>query len=419
MKDRIGALSVAAALAATPAAGADAGPWSWSLNGLADVRALGLDDDATRLVPEPERTGLEDGFLSVTAVAGLQAWKGPITVAGAGRLFARTASRESDRVRLHVDELHAEYAASPEHFLFAGRRHLVHGRSLGVNPLDVALAPRDLDRSKNTTRRRSETEGQDMVGFESLIDDGFTLSGYWTPGERALLAGTLTLPAWKSDVTALAFDDDRPGAGLSFSRTLGDAVLAYADVAVRRGRNRVSIRADRESNAAPGTFVIEDGNDSRLFTQSSIGTGYTLESGATLNIEYHFDANGYSTREWDEVAALIVENDTALREERFGELPVGNLLRLNAQLGRVTLRRHYGFLRAQHPNLFGRDLVAELTVLQSLADHSRSMAIRLERAMSPNLLLGVEGRRLHGDEMDEFGLRAAKVSGSVYVTVHF
>ena len=417
---RIRALSIAAAVAATPAAAADAGPWAWSLNGLADVRAHGKEDNATRLVPEPERIGLEPHHLSITAVGGLEAWKGPVTVSGAGRLLARTAPREGERaVRLHVDELHAEYAATPEHFLFAGRRHIVHGRSLGVNPLDVALDSTDLDRSKDTNRRRSEIVGQDMLGFESLLDDRFTLTGYWTPGERAVLAGTFTLLEWKSDITALLLDDERPGAGLSFSHTLGEAVLAYADVAVRRGRDLRVIRADRRPDAAPGTFFAEESDDTRLFAQSSVGVGYTLDSGVNFNLEYHFDANGYSDREWDEITGLIVENDTARREERFGELPTGNLLRLSAQLDQFTLRRHYGFFRAQHPALFGRDLTAEMTVFHNLSDHSGSVGLRLEHGMGPRLLLGIEGRHLYGDDLDELALHTGRSSGSIYVTVHF
>ena len=416
---RLRALSAAVVLAATPAAGADVGPWGASSRGLVDFRVHARDDGATRLVPEPERIGVDPHLSSVTAVAGLEAWKGPIGVTGAGRLFARTARQGVDRVRLHVDELYAEYAASPEHFLFAGRRHIVHGHAFGVNPLDFALDAADLDRSKNSTRRRSEIEGQDMLGFESLLDDRLSLIGYWTPGESALLAGAFTLPEWRSDVTALVLDDERPGAGLSFSRTLGDAVLAYADIAVRRGRDRTVIRADRGSNAAPGTFVAGGRDDSRLFAQSSIGAGYTLGSGATFNLEYHFDANGHSSGEWDEITDLIVENDTARREERFGELPTGNLLRLSARLNQLTLRRHYGFLRVRYPGLFGRNVTAEMTVLHGLADHSGSMSLRLEREMGPNLYIGVEGRHLYGEDLDEFALRPVKTSGSVHVTVQF
>ena len=417
---RLATLCIAAALAAASTTEADSSHWSRSFSGLVDVRAHASEDNATLLVPEPERLGRQRSFMSAIAVAGLQAWNGPVTVVGAGRVYARTAPDAGERAaRLYVDELHAEYAATPEHFLYAGRRHIVHGRSLGVNPLDVALDPFDLDRSKDTNRRRSETEGQDMVGFESLLDDRFTMTGYWTPGERALLAGTLNVQRWNSDFTALVFDDDRPGGGLSVSSTLGDAAIAYADFAVRRGRDRVVIRADRGSNALPGTFLAEEGDDSRLFPQSSLGAGYTLESGATFNLEYHFDANGYSSGEWDEIRDLIVANDTAREEGRFGELPGGNLLALGARLRQFTLRRHYGFLRAQHPALFETDLVAEMTIFHNLADHSGSMGWRLERETGPNLLLGVEGRVLYGGDLDEFGLRTARLSGSFYATVSF
>ena len=153
--------------------------------------------------------------------------------------------------------------------------------------------------------------------------------------------------------------------------------------------------------------------------QSTVGVGYALDSGATVNLEHHFDANGYGSGEWDEITGLVVANDAARRAGRLEALATGNLLRLSAGLDRFTLRRHYGFLRAQHPGLFGSDFMAELTVLHGLADHSGSMGLRLEREMGPNLLLGVEGRYRYGGPLDEFALRTARLSGSVYVTVHY
>ena len=412
--------TVAAVAALTVALAAEAAPWEWTSRGLVDLRVRGSEHDATRLVPEPKRIGAEPGFLSATAVTGLRGWSGPVAVSGTGRLFARTAPRRNRRaMRLHVDELHAEYAIAPEHFFYAGRRHIVHGRSLGVNPLDVALDPGELDRSKDTDRRRSEIEGQDMVGFESLLGDRFTLTGYWTPRERALMAGAVTLPEWKSDLTALVFDDRRPGAGVSFSRTLGEALLGYADVAVRRGRDRMAVRADRRPGAGPGTFLAEDRDRSGLFAKSTVGVGVALDSGATVNLEYHFDANGYSSREWDEITDLIVENDEARMDQRFGELATGNLLRLGSRLDRFTLRRHYGFLRMRHPDLSGDNLAAEMAVFHNLADHSGSLGLRLERELDPNLLLGVEARHLYADDLDEYGLRTGRLSGSVHVTVYF
>ena len=416
---RLHAFACAVALAVAPATGPAAGAWDWSLSGLTDLRAHGRDDDATRLVPDPDPIGRDRRFLSFTAAADLEASRGPVAVSGGGRLVTRTAPSGGERTRLLVDELHAEYAATPRHFLYAGRRHIVHGRSLGVNPLDVALDPLALDRSKDSTRRRRETEGQDMIGFESLLDDRFALTGYWTPGERAVLAGTLVLPAWQSDLTALAVDDDRPGAGVSFSRTLGEAVLAYADVVVRRGRDRMRIRADREPDAGPGAFVAEEDDDSGLFARSSIGAACTLDSGATFNVEHHFDANGYSADEWDAIAGVIVDNNVARSDERFRRLANGNLLRLSAHFARFTMRRHYGFVRAHHPGLFGRDLALEMTVLHGLADHSGSMGLRLEHEIGPNLLLGVEGRWRYGGRLDEFAQRTSRLSGSIHATVYF
>ena len=416
----LGRLAVFVGLAGVPAAAVLADPWGWSLQGLVDVRARGGEANATLLVPEPDRIGVDDTNLSATTAAGLVAWNGAVAVTGAGRLFARTAPPEGEHaVRLHVDELHAEYAATPEHFLYAGRRHIVHGRSLGVNPLDVALDPLAQDQAKDTERRRSEIRGQDMLGFESLLGDRFTLTGYWTPGERALLAGSFTLAESKSDLTTLVFGDERPGAGLSLSHTFGEGLLAYADVAVRRGRDRPVIRADRKPGVVPGAFLTEEDGASRLFAQSSVGASYTLDSGATFNLEYYFDANGYSTGEWAGISELIVENDGNRADERLRGSATGNLLWLSSELDQLTLRRNYGFFRAQHPGLFGRDLAAAMLVLHNLADHSGRLGLRLEREIGPNLFLGVEGRYFYGDHLDEFALRTPRVTGSVHLTVNF
>ena len=47
------------------------------------------------------------------------------------------------------------------------------------------------------------------------------------------------------------------------------------------------------------------------------------------------------------------------------------------------------------------------------------MGLRLELGMGPNLVVGLEGRYLYGEDPDEFALRTARLSGSVHVTVRF
>ena len=230
-------------------------------------------------------------------------------MAVSGQLRARNAPGEGERSpRLHVDELYAEYALTPEHFLHAGRRHLVHGRSLGVNPLDIAVDPLDLDRSKDTDRRRNEIEGQDMLGFESLLGERFTLAGYWTPGERALLAGTFH-PAGV---------EVRPHG----PRVRRRASRRWALLLTHPGRSRAPVRrrggppgpgpagdpGRPPARADPGAFLAEAGERRRFFPRSSLGASYTLESGASVNLEHYFDANGYTSGEWDEITGLIAEN---------------------------------------------------------------------------------------------------------------
>ena len=123
--------------------------------------------------------------------------------------------------------------------------------------------------------------------------------------------------------------------------------------------------------------------------------------------------------EWDEITSLIVENDTMRADRRFGELPIGNLLRLSAQLDRFTLRRHYGFFRAQYPDLFGHDLEAEMSVFHNLTDHSGSLGCAWNAGWGRTCCSASKGATCTAMTLDEFGLRTARLSGSVHVTVHF
>ena len=419
------ALLLLAALAALPAAGAGSGSAAYSVRGLVEVRATAREAGATALVPEPGRLGIESSARSLTALAALAAWPGPFSLHGQARASLLGSGGEG-KARIHVDEFHAEYALTPERFLHAGRRHVVHGHSLGVNPLDVFLDPLDLDPSKNAVRRRSETRGQDLLGFEVLSSARLGVSGYWAPStgalnrgrpQRALLAAAVALPERKSDLTGLLFEDERPGAGLSLSRSLGDAVVVYADATLRRGRDRQRLRAE----PGPGLDILglgESGGD-RWFPRSSVGAGYTHLSDTVLNLEYYFDANGYSSSEWDEIVRRIDENDRARRAGSFDALPAGNLLRLNALLDHFTLRRHYAFLRAWRPGLFGRALSAELTLLHNLADRSGSLGLRFEHEAGPGLSLGLGGHCRYGGGADEFGLRPGRLSGVLFLGLHF
>ena len=166
-------------------------------------------------------------------------------------------------------------------------------------------------------------------------------------------------PSQLSDLTALVVDDDHPGAGLAFSRTLGEAVLVYADVAVRRGRDRMGIRADlahrmpapaHSSAVQGGRFAVlrEFEHRRRLYarTRESPSTSSTTST-----------PTGIRAGEWDEIVRSDRPKATRhASDERFREArQAGNLLRMSAQFARS---HHEASLRipqsARHPDLFGR-----------------------------------------------------------------
>jgi len=113
-------------LLAAPAA-ADPAGWEHSVSGLLDLRVTDERRNTTPLAAPPAEA--EATAIASTYAAGFEAWKGGLALAS--QLRAHTNSAGDNRARLRVDELYAEYAVTPEDFLYAGRRNIVYGASLG------------------------------------------------------------------------------------------------------------------------------------------------------------------------------------------------------------------------------------------------------------------------------------------------
>ncbi|WP_423908135.1 hypothetical protein [Candidatus Spongiihabitans sp.] len=408
---------------------ADDVPSTFSLGGLVDFRLRDNQDNSSRLPAKLQRGEPKISAASVTAVVSVEVWEGPLMLVSQVRGRSQSVA-DRWQAQADVDELYVEYALSDERFLHLSRRNIVFGQAYGVNPLDVFLDPLELDHSLNESRRRREVPGQDMLGFEALYGDVFTVSGYWAPAtvalnsdapQRALLAGEFLLPQWNADFTLLLFEDERRGAGLSWSTTLDDAVLVYGDMTLRQGRDRAGVQADvgvDPCSASPPSGLITHSRDvDRLYSQASVGFSATAESGAMVNFEYYYDANGYSDSEWGEIACLIA-NNSAKERGGSGNPSAGNLLRIGQLLAPSTLRQHYGFIRAWQPDLFDLGIEAETTLFHGLVDNSGILSLRFEHAES-NLLIGVWGSYSYGQGLDEFALRGEGLSGAVYVTVNF
>ena len=399
--------------------------WSSAASGIIDFGVKNNRLETTRLVPDSALLGLESEALVQTSRINLEAWRGQLALNAQLRLVA-LASDQDQEAKTTVDDLYGEYSVTAETFLYLGRRNVVLGQSYGANPMDVFFDSLDLDRTANESRRRREVEGQDMLGFEILPSDNITLSGYWAPSfdsfnegapDRTLIAMNLLLPGWNADLTLLAFDDEHPGTGLSLTKTTGDTIVLYGDATLRRSRDRLQIYRSQDPSALPGSFITEE-DSQQNYIESSIGFSYSFESSATLNVEYYYNQNGYSSAEWDEIAGVIDTNAANLNQGLQDDLPERNLLLLNSALRYSFLRQHYGFARYYHPDPLGVGASTEATVLHSLKDQSGVASVRVEYEVKSSVLLGVYASAHYGSGIDEFALRSNKLSSMIYATFY-
>lgn len=401
--------------------------WSFATNGIIHFGIENRTLEKNNLVPDPQQSGLKQSTKVQTSRVDFKAWQGRLEFNTQLRL---ALSSEEDS-KAEVDQWYAEYAPTDELFLYFGRRNIVFGQSYGVNPLDVFFDPLELERTLNEDRRRREVNGQDMLGFEALKSDTFSVTGYWAPSssrlnkdshqerpERALVAITSLFLERNADLSVLAFEDRRPGIGLSFTQGVGDARLLYGDISLRRGRDRLMIIDAQGATTSPGDFVLQKNDHKQQYVESSLGFSYTFASNATINTEYYYNQNGYTNSEWRNIAQLINTNAVNLAQGRSGDMPKNNLLSLNSALRHSVIRQHYGFVRGYHPDPFGFGMSTESTVFHNLQDQSGVASLRLEYAAKPSLLLGAYISTNYGNDMDEFRLRSNKLTSTLYVALY-
>jgi len=199
---------------------------------------------STDLVPSPAGAGFRDTYQGAAATLRLAVRSDALTFGAQLRLAVDGAAGAEPQ----VDEAYAEVPLGERAFAFAGRRILVWGQSLGLNPADLFGDPLRENDVFRRSRARSLVNGADMVGADMLFDGGSTLTLLHAPavdrrdGRRGDLAlARLSGYAFDGalDYAIPAIGGDRPGA----------AALAAPSASARAGGGR--LRPARRFRSCP------------------------------------------------------------------------------------------------------------------------------------------------------------------------
>lgn len=295
-----------------------------------------------------------------------------------------------------LDEFYWERRMSPALFAFAGRRRIVNGVAIGRNPSDFLNAAKPEDRTLTDEDRRSEKKGDDLIGW-SYFGQAYSVQAMaltaasGSKRTRALFQVAGNIDALSTDYSVIGYVADRPGFGLNLSTVWGEKTTAYAEAAIRRGRDR-----PRPVLNASQLVVGAADDTGRWFSDVVLGGQYTSASGLTLTTEYWRNANGFCATE-----------STALRNAVVAGQ--GNAQVAAALLNVSTLRQQALFFRISGiPIPLSARTTVEATAIVSLDDNSRFLrsALNWDRSASDAVRAGVD--RFYGPALTEYGVNQVR-----------
>jgi hypothetical protein len=311
-----------------------------------------------------------------------------------------------------INELFLFHEFVPQLNVVLGKKRVVWGPGLAINPTDL-LNPRR-DPTDPTLQRSGSWLAEVEAPFESM-----TFSLLFAPTQLASVSGIptafVTYPTWNkvddlvhfqaaarwyllvkdADVNVMAFYGnssidafrDKFRLGLTFSRYFFTDYELHAEALIQQGSARQTIEpacVDSTVGALAcvkaGTQVLQTTrlNDHTFLPKVLVGTKRQFSDDSLISLEYLYQADG-----WDRAQFQAFANGLSLLDEgRRAGLPVNRIPGANALLGQSSSSdglparvnfdprgQHYLFLTFQKPRIFD-DFTASIVVIANLTDFS-------------------------------------------------
>jgi hypothetical protein len=141
----------------------------------------------------------------------------------------------------------------------------------------------------------------DLPSFDPMLDR----TNAWS---RILLKGSFNIAHDFSPEFLLIRDGSETKVGANLTQVIGQRVVGYAEWS---GGRRTSVidearQFGRETGTLPATAPspLPDDGDERFVNELAVGASYTLGTSITLNLEYHWNAAGVSSSDWNQWFAV-------------------------------------------------------------------------------------------------------------------
>jgi hypothetical protein len=311
-----------------------------------------------------------------------------------------------------LNELFFFHEFAPQFNVLVGKKRVVWGPGLAINPTDL-LNPRR-DPTDPTLQRAGTWLAQLEAPFESMT---FTL--LFAPTLLKSVAGIptafMTYPTWDqqddlvhfqfaarwyllvkdADVNVMAYYGnastdafrDKFRVGLTFARYFFTDYELHAEVLLQQGSARDTINPACVDSQRSALLCVQNNvaplektrlNDRTLLPKVLVGTKRQFSDDSLLSIEYLYQADG-----WDRAQFQAFANGLSLLDDgRRAGLPVNRIPGASALLGQSTSTdglptrfafdprgQHYLFVTFQKPRILD-DFTASVVVIANLTDLS-------------------------------------------------
>jgi hypothetical protein len=303
-----------------------------------------------------------------------------------------------------LSELYGSYSFTDHANLTLGKKRVVWGPGLVVNPTDLLNPPKDptdpsLQRAGAWLARVElpyERFTLTLVGAaRALREVGGVPSALavWPDAARGdpeyddqahvAAAARLYLLLADTDInleyffTHLYNDAFRKKSrlGLSFSRLVGKALEVHLEALGQLGSSRLFVDdcVAAAMSCGPAGISRSKLESPRRNVRALLGGRYTFSDDALLGADYAYYSDGYDGPEWRTLlAALQLARAAGVAPPLGGTTPAGTPQRFTFE----PLRRHYLFLYYMKPHIHD-DFTLNVTVISSLADLSGQLSPQL------------------------------------------
>lgn len=318
----------------------------------------------------------------------------------------------SDRKDFIIDDAYINFCFGSTNFVSLGKMNIIDSVGLSYFPTDFFVRVSEVDYSKKEEERKSDREGSYILMAEKLFK-GFSLSLVYVPqikniqDEQSKFRTKISFAIPNVDFSFSYFYSSFSACGINISGLLTDKLELHSEIALLNNSERKYLNIKQNIAENINLYEAYDPPDSKkIFLKSLIGGHYTFPDKTNIIVEYFYNEDGYSDKEWTEFINIVKENYNNYLSPLLGipkDIFKSNLGVCNSLMTYRYLRKNYLFLRFWRPDLI-RVFEFIAGILINLDDKSFVFFPEVGYKMTDNIVFYLGGNIFSGDKNAEFGL---------------